>query len=133
MANKNAVAPMHTRFQPGVSGNPGGRPKAKLTVERLRKFIDDLSFNTKEELEAIVESKTTPMIELQLASIMLAAAKTGDYSRMSALVDRLLGKVSDVVETHNHDYDVTKQNIAALCLVARNAATAPAITATDDE
>lgn len=97
--------PEHTRFKKGQSGNPGGRPKARLTVEKLREIIDRLSFMTRMQLQAVIQAEETPMIELQIASILAQAAKTGDYSRVQFILDRVLGKVANVNENTNTNYD----------------------------
>ena len=94
MANPNP--PMANRWKPGQSGNPGGKPKAKITIDSIRRIIEKLSFLSREELQKIVSDPQTPMIELQFASIMAQAAKTGDFSRLNFLMERMVGKVANV-------------------------------------
>lgn len=89
------MPPPEYRFKPGQSGNPGGRPKAKITIDRLREIIEKLAFLTRDELQELIANPKTVMIELQFASIMAQAAKSGDYSRMSFILDRVVGKVAE--------------------------------------
>lgn len=97
--------PEHTRFKKGQSGNPAGRPKSRLTVESLREIIDRMSFMTRKQLDAVIENEETPMIELQIASVLSQAVKSGDYSRVQFILDRVLGKVANVNENTNTNYD----------------------------
>lgn len=79
-----------TRFQPGVSGNPGGRPKNSLSA-LLREFLDA---NDLEEKRAIVKE------------LIAVAKKTGQRGQMPAMKevwDREDGKVPD---THRFESDV---------------------------
>lgn len=116
--------PEHTRFKPGVSGNPGGRPKNRLTIEKLRDIIDRLSFMTRAELQVVIQNPETKMIELELASVIAQAAKNGDYSRISFILDRAIGRVVDVRENHNveHDKDLAGEPRPKLYQFVKNGA-----------
>ena len=78
-----------TRFQPGQSGNPGGRPKDTLTP-LLRELL-----NTDNEAEKRV-----------IVKALLSAAKVmgrGQVSALKEIFDRIDGKVPD---THKIESDV---------------------------
>lgn len=93
-------------FPPGVSGNPGGRPKLppelraikELTAEEINRTIAKYARMTKAELSAAITHADTPIYELHIASILATGAKIGDPSRLGFLFDRSIGKVAtDVV------------------------------------
>ena len=79
-----------TSFKPGVSGNPGGRPKKAETIE-TRKIIADVKELAKEmtpkamkALEGVLDSETAP-----------PAAKV---SAASVILDRGWGKPKQSIE-----------------------------------
>lgn len=88
----------------GVSGNPGGNPKLpeelraikSLTQIEACKLISKYARLSRGELEAAVQDPQTPVIELAIASIFAQSIKQGDYTRLSFLLDRAIGKVRDV-------------------------------------
>ncbi len=104
MAKK--LPPEGKRFKPGVSGNPGGKPKIpddikearKLTQIELERTINALLFLDKESLQARIKDPKTPMIEMIAASIMAQAAVKGDHLRLDFILQRMIGKVKDQVE-----------------------------------
>lgn len=59
MANPNPPPPPeHSRFKPGQSGNPGGKPvntRNKLNADFLNKLADDFQKHGKEAIEAARE------------------------------------------------------------------------------
>ncbi len=92
------------RWQPGVSANPGGRPKlpehlkaiASLSQHEVTKIVSRYARMTRSELQAAAQSADTPMLEVAIASIFAQSAKNGDYSRLAFLLDRAIGKVPTV-------------------------------------
>jgi len=61
-------------FQPGQSGNPGGRPKGRL-------------------LSSILREKLTDDAKMAIAEKIIAGAKSGDLAMIRELFDRTEGKV----------------------------------------
>lgn len=86
--------PEHSRFKPGVSGNPKGRPKFALTIDKVRQIIEKYALMTRAQLQRAMQDDATPMMELWIASVIAQGAKAGDYSRLSAILDRSIGKVT---------------------------------------
>jgi hypothetical protein len=82
----NADPSPDTRFRPGRSGNPSGRPRSRPLTDRLREILDDPA-----EVDKVVRA-------------WLDAAGTGDSGAVRTLLERLEGKLSDRVE---HEGEVT--------------------------
>ncbi len=57
--------PVHTRFQKGRSGNPGGRPGPRRLVERLLQI----------ELESLMRMSPDDVVALEVSSVFEAIAK----------------------------------------------------------
>lgn len=93
-------------FKKGQSGNPSGRPKMPSDIIEGRKFnqievarIFNRFVNySYEDLKAVMNSPTSTTMELIIGKIMGEAIRTGDHMRMNFILDRMIGKVKDVVE-----------------------------------
>lgn len=73
-------------FQPGQSGNPGGRPKGDSVTAWLRKKLQDDS-----------EKKPGKTRAESVAMAILDAAEDGDFKLIKELLDRTEGKVAESV------------------------------------
>lgn len=115
-------------FKKGQSGNPSGRPKLPTDVVEGKKFNQievarifnrfvNYSF---EDLKAVMNSPTSTTMELIIGKIMFEAIKSGDHMRMNFILDRMIGKVKEMVEhtgeiknevtvVHTHINDRIKQ------------------------
>lgn len=99
------LKPYH--FKPGVSGNPSGRPILPDELRAIRslnqveacKLISKYARMTKDELLKAVDDESTPVIELSIASIFSKCVENGDYTRLSFLLDRAIGKVPSIAES----------------------------------
>lgn len=96
------LKPYH--WKPGISGNPGGRPKGQLTVEQVQSIFQEIAKLPISEIEKISIDKNESGIRASVAMTFMQALKSGDAARLSFLLDRAVGKVKDVVEAHNHDH-----------------------------
>jgi len=111
------------KFQPGQSGNPGGRPKVKPFTERLR-----------QRAEEVVEAKRGNRTELDvLVDVALDLAKKGNLEAIKFIVERTDGKVPQPVVGRNngaieHTFTTPEENearIAELLNEAFNGIPAP--------
>lgn len=68
-----------TRFMPGHSGNPGGRPKKKPITEAYERRLKD------------------PAIADAIAASMITAAQMGNVNAVKEMTDRVEGKVQERV------------------------------------
>lgn len=116
-------------FKKGQSGNPGGRKRLPedlrafepLTREECNRLIAKYARMTKAGLTAAIQSVEIPMLELTIASILAQAAKGGDYSRLSFLLDRAIGRPVPVDEKQPQSIDepLTKDQLKGLVQIAR--------------
>ncbi len=77
--------PMHTRFRPGQSGNPNGRPKG------LKNFRTELAEELQEHVQ-ITEGGRKRKVSKQRALIksMIAKAAAGEVRVLMMLLDKLV-------------------------------------------
>ncbi len=74
-------------FQPGVSGNPGGRPKRKLWTEAILEAVEKVDENS-------VDKRT----RLQsLADALVLAGLAGEVPAMQEVGNRIEGRVPQAV------------------------------------
>jgi len=100
------LPPIHSRFKPGQSGNPSGKPKTDpellkaraLTRTKFEALANKFISMTKEDLKAAVTNPNATMLELMVAKIVEQAISKGDQIRLTFILDRLIGKVPDKVE-----------------------------------
>lgn len=83
-----------TRFKPGQSGNPSGKPKTKHITDILGKLLDAEASEGKTNAEAIAE---------ELIKLVKDAKQRGYAPMLKELLDRVEGKVPD---THKIESDV---------------------------
>ncbi len=89
-----------TSFQPGVSGNPNGRPKKGMSL--AEKFRDALAEKTSEKSEGYtkLDALIDKTVEMALA---------GDHDSIEYCLARGWGKLIDRVEiTPKQEYDLSK-------------------------
>jgi hypothetical protein len=100
------MAKEDTQFKPGQSGNPNGRPQLSADERRIRKLTNDeikevgslLLAGKESELAALVASDETPILKKWMANVALIGLKSGDERRMTALLDRIVGKVKEEID-----------------------------------
>jgi hypothetical protein len=83
--------PVHSRFQPGQSGNPGGRPRGQSLTSRIREAL---------ELEEIAGKKLPRgkrVADLVVEALLKEALK-GKFAHLQEVIQRTDGKVPDKVE-----------------------------------
>ena len=93
-------------FPKGKSGCPGGVSAKSIQVGLARKMTQtqfmDLTLKyldkTREELKAMIENPATPVLEVMIAQIIAKGIIEGDQTRLTFLLDRIIGKVPDKIE-----------------------------------
>lgn len=75
-------------FQPGQSGNPGGRPKKSPVTDALRELVE----------RSAVPRKKAPTIAGRLAQELLRQALKGKMAPIVEVIDRIEGKARQRVE-----------------------------------
>ena len=76
-----------TPFQPGQSGNPGGRPRLKPLSDAYRKALSEVDPNDKQK-------RTRAEV---IAEAVVARAIQGDVRALQELTDRAEGKVTQPI------------------------------------
>lgn len=89
------------RFKPGTSGNPGGRPKKQPVTDYLRsqlerevpvKMLGRMQLDFRSDLSAVYGDH--PTFGQMLAFQLISQAGKGEIAALSALLDRVEGKVT---------------------------------------
>ena len=99
-----AVLPVETRWQPGVSANPGGRPKVNRTVSSALAELQDTEGETPEEIvEAFRKRRGARLCgaDHKAIAIFKTELDAGGRTQISAVdtvLDRLEGKVSQSID-----------------------------------
>ncbi len=90
----------------GQSGNPGGVPQLppelkaikSLTQIEITKLISKFARMSPSQMFVAMKDPNNSIIELTICSIFQQSLEKGDFTRLSFLLDRCVGKVRDVVE-----------------------------------
>ena len=90
----------------GVSGNPAGRPKTPdelkdCTPLEVRRLIWLVWKMPREELKAMLADPKTPAGILFIANVYAKGIANGDSYKLDMLLNRLVGKVKEVVEVQH--------------------------------
>ena len=74
------IPPKEHHFKPGQSGNPGGRPKAKLITQAYRELLEEL------------DPKERKTLAQQIARKVIDQALKGNLAAVKEVADRTEGK-----------------------------------------
>ena len=97
MANPNPSP--ETRFQPGRSGNPGGKPKGRSVTSRLRELLEEPSLAKGREGKVILD---------RIAEQIVRRCLKGDYRFVETLLDRTEGKVPVTINAPAVDLEAVR-------------------------
>lgn len=96
--------PTRTRFKPGQSGNPKGRPKSITLSEAYRKVLAEVD-------ETDPQRRTRAEI---LAEQMYVKAKSGDVAALREMADRVEGKPRQTLSLSPERGEQLEQAIAGI-------------------
>ena len=104
------LKPYH--FKKGDSGNPKGRPPlppelkaiSPYTATELSRRISKYGRLTKAALYEVIDDPLTPVMDLSICKMFEKCLEEGDYTRLSFLLDRCIGK-APVAEPLDNDGD----------------------------
>ena len=99
-------ADVFTRFQPGKSGNPAGRPPEPAELKAVRALTKSqlaeigimVATGDHDALRAIMEDDGETVLKKMIASVCLKVIHKGDMNALDVLLNRLIGKVKDEIE-----------------------------------
>ncbi len=98
-------------FKPGVSGNPGGRPKLPPQVKEFKRLtqgiVDDIGFLVimadEKAIYGIVHDPEASVLKKWIASVALSGLQDGNMDALDKLLNRLIGKPKDRIEHSGPD------------------------------
>lgn len=93
------------KFQKGVSGNPGGKPRIRdelkkipeLTSIEVNRVISQYVRKSGKEIQKDLKNMDLSIFELNLASALDKGRRLGDLSKLAYCLDRTIGKIKDNV------------------------------------
>lgn len=93
-------------FEPGKSGNPRGSSEIArqlgdvkhLNKLKVAEILNRFMTMSLDEVMLFANNKSNPAVEVLVASIIVFGIKHGDQSRLTFLLDRLLGKPKEEIE-----------------------------------
>ncbi len=92
-------------WRPGVSANPGGKPKyAKMLTDRMKNHLDCLAESVPMMREFAVAMKmdlvTATVADVITANLLLEGMRSGNAGFVKEIFNRIEGKVADKLEIH---------------------------------
>lgn len=98
-------------FKKGVSGNPEGRPPLTPEQKALRnlteaEMVEIGSLVVKgniAELKKLMKNPKTTVLKAMMAAVAVKTIQSGNPSALDTLLNRLVGKVKDVVEVNSNN------------------------------
>lgn len=116
VTRRKPMPPIHSRFKPGQSGNPGGKPKALLTPTMVEEITQRMLTKSRAQLQDVISDAKSTMLEINIASILIKGAKTGDQTKLESQLQRAVGKVVDKIETNVSPYVIEFRDGSKLAL-----------------
>ncbi len=116
-------------WPPGVSGNGGkGRNPVpeelrgirSLTQGEVTKLISKYARMSQDEIELHLELKNVPVLELGFCSIFKKSIELGDFTRISFLLDRCIGKVKEIEPEETEREELAKLSLNELLTLVKN-------------
>jgi predicted transcriptional regulator len=105
------LPPVETRWKPGQSGNPKGRPKSITLSEAYRKMLSQVD-------ETDPERRTRAEV---LAEQMYIKASSGDVSALREIADRVEGKARQTIALSVEKREQLEQAISGIMRDAEHA------------
>ncbi len=98
--------PDHTKFKPGQSGNPNGRPRKYVSTLREQGYklseindcIQVMMAMTIEELKEAFENPTATVLEKTIAAAIKRSIEKGSLYSIETLLSRVYGKPKESVD-----------------------------------
>ncbi len=120
MTKKNPIDNLKP-YKPGQSGNPSGKPLQLLTKDKVSSVLGKFSNMSGTQLNEVLKDPKSTMLELMVAAVMAKAVKDGDPHRLDFLLQRSIGKVSDMttIEVKQWNEDLKTIPIETLKQVGR--------------
>lgn len=100
------VPPEHSRFKPGKSGNPKGRPRKYVSllkeqgykISEINDCIQAMMAMTLSELKEVWDNPQATVLEKTIAAAMKKSIEMGSLYSIETLLDRVYGKPKETVD-----------------------------------
>lgn len=100
-----------TRIKKGQVNNPYGSQGKnyaytqfkKLTRDQLQEMANLLLWGNMEALKKLQDDPTASALACTISSVILKIHEKGDVHSLDVLLNRMIGKVKEVIETNNAD------------------------------
>lgn len=106
---KKRIPPVDTRFKPGQSGNPSGRPSGPTITKELRSIVGatsaSVTITMPDGSKKTLELETDKPIKYALALSLVAKALGGDVKAMQEVLNRVDGKAPETILNLNKNVD----------------------------
>ena len=97
------------QFKPGKTGNPNGRPRKIFTIikesgytkDDIRVSFEQMGWQNLEDLQAILDDDTKPVILKVIARAFIKGAERGDFRYVSEILTHVMGKPKEQIESKN--------------------------------
>jgi hypothetical protein len=108
IAEAGKLTQFSSENQPGIQGKKKNRFKQiqndfELSIDDMRQVITDLLSMSPEEIKALKDNKEEPAYRLVIASAIFNCIKTGNWSQVNYMFDRLFGKAKETHELTGKD------------------------------
>lgn len=124
MAGPDNIKPY--QFKPGHKGGPGrppdklGRQLRQLTQDEFRDIANMVIRGNLDEVEEIAEDRTQSIVKVMVARAILTAHAKGDFYQFDAILNRIIGKVSQTVSVETTKApETSKKSFEDFCEAAK--------------
>jgi len=111
----------------GVSGNPGGQYKLPaelkaikaLTHREVNRLISRYARMNQAEIESSIQDENLPILDVAICSVFQKSVKFGDFTRLSFLLDRCVGKAKEIVPEDDDREELQKLTMNELLMLVK--------------
>ena len=84
----------------------------ELSLDDMRQMMTDLLSLNAEELKAVTQDKTSPVFKIVIATAIIGCIKTGNWTQVNYMADRLFGKAQENVKVNVDSFSEWAKSVA---------------------